>query len=114
MRVCIPTDSPGGPESPVAKSFHESDFLDFYEQAADGRFALYAQIRNCAGTCKDNVETIVRRGIETVIVNDATANTLHRFTVSGVAVYRALGGPSTNSLEALKTDGLSRLGRIKS
>ena len=114
MKVCIPTNTPGGPASPVAESFQDSDFFDFYELTEDGRFNLYVQIRNCAGMCKDDVETVVRRGAEAVIVNTITANTLHRLAISGVAVYRALEGQSNDSLNALRTKGLSRLDRIKS
>jgi len=114
MKVCIPTNTPGGPDSPVADSFQDSDFFDFYELAEDGRFVLYVQIRNCAGMCKDDVETVVRRGAEAVIANTITPNSLHRFTRSGVVVYRALEGRSKDSLDALSTKGLSRLDRIKS
>ena len=114
MRVCIPTDSPGGPASPVADSFQESDLFDFYELGDDGRFDLYVQIRNCAGTCKDDVETVARRGAQVVIVNEVSANYLHRFAKSGISVYRALGGPSEDSIAALHDKRLSELSRIKS
>jgi len=114
MRVCVPTNTPGGPESPVSDSFQESDFFDFYDLAEDGKFVLFVQIRNCAGMCKDDVETVVRRGAQAVIVKSVTANTLHRLSRSGVTVYRALEGLSNDSLDALKTNSLSRMDRIKS
>jgi predicted Fe-Mo cluster-binding NifX family protein len=113
MRVCVPTNSPGGPDVPVASSFHESDFFDFYELNGDGRFNLFVQIRNCAGTCKDDVETVVRRGADAIIVNNLSANSLHRFTRAGVAVYKALDGPSKYSLESLNRKDLGRIDRIK-
>ncbi len=114
MRVCVPTDTPGGPSAPVADRFQDSDLLDFYESADDGMFLLLVQIRNCAGTCKDDVETVVRRGAEAVVAKSMTSSTLGRFTRSGVTVYRALDGPSKNSLAALHRKALAPLDRIKS
>ncbi len=114
MRVCIPTDSPGGPDAPVASSFGDSDFFDFYESDDNGKFVLLVQIRNCAGMCKDDVETVVRRGAEAVVTNAITTNYLHRFTRAGVSVYRALDGPSKDSLGALQSKDLQRMDKIKS
>ncbi len=113
MRVCIPTDEPGGPDAPVADSFQESDLFDFYD-LSDGRFVMFVQIRNCAGMCKDDVETVVRRGAQAVIANKVTPNSLHRFARAGVEVYHALGGPSHDSLETLLLKGLPRMDGIKS
>ena len=114
MRVCIPTNSPGGPDAPVANSFQESDLFDFYDSGDSGGFALFVQIPNCAGTCKDDVETVVRRGAEAVIVDNITSNSLHRLVRAGISVYRARAGPSKESLEALRSEGLPRLDKIRS
>ncbi len=113
MRVCIPTNEPGGPDAPVADSFQESDLFDFYDLSDEGEYSMYVQIRNCAGMCKDDVETVVRRGAQAVIANMVTPNSLHRFSREGVEVYRALVGPSKDSLKALQTNRLARMGKIK-
>jgi predicted Fe-Mo cluster-binding NifX family protein len=114
MRVCVPTDSPGGPASPVADSFQESDLLDFYELDTQGRFVLSVQIPNCAGTCKDNVETVVRRGAEVVIVKTMSPSSVNRFMGAGVTVYRAHDGPSKISLAAMHNGELALLLKTKS
>ena len=91
----------------VADSFQASDLFDFYDLAESGDYVLSAQIRNCSGTCKDDVETIVRRGTEAVIVKEISANSLQKFKRSGVSVYRAVDGPVRNSLASLHPNVLA-------
>jgi len=107
MRVCIPTDSPGGPDALVADSFQASDLFDIYDLDENGDYVLSTQIRNCSGTCKDDIETIVRRGTEAVIVKEISANALQRLKASGVSVYLAADGPVSNSLTSFHRNDLA-------
>ena len=91
----------------MADSFQDSDLLDFYDEARDGNFVLSVQIRNCAGMCKDDVETVVRRGAQALIVRGISSSTLFRFRRSGVQVYRAEEGPAGESLRSLRTKDLA-------
>ena len=96
---------------PVAASFQESDLLDIYDSGADGTWNLSTQIRNCAGTCKDTVEMVVRRGADALIVRSISTSSFYRLRRAGVTVYIADDGPASNSLDSLKNNVLKERSR---
>lgn len=87
MKVCIPCESPGGPDAAIATPFEETGVLDYYEVHPDGMFEHTAQIRNCGpATCVDPVDAIVGRKVETVIVISLSPSSLMRLHNEGVRV----------------------------
>lgn len=109
MRVCVPSKSPGGPRSEIAESFEESDLLDIYDQGPDGTFVLTAQIRNCGGMCRDDAETVIRRGANAVIVKSLRPGIRFRLERAGVKVLGPVDGLAETSLMALAAKGLREL-----
>ena len=90
MKVCVPCNSPGGPDAVMASPFEETDLLDYYELLPDGRFEHTAQMRNCGGaTCVDPIDAISSRGVEKVVVTGLTPTSLLRLHNAGVKVYLA-------------------------
>jgi len=87
VKVCIPCESPGGPDGAIATPFEETGVLDYYDVHPDGMFELTAQMRNCGeSTCIDPVDAIVARKVEVVIVTSLSPSALTRFHNEGVKV----------------------------
>lgn len=87
MKVCIPCESPGGPDAAIVGPFEETSVLDYYDVGPDGEFAHTSQARNCgAATCVDPVDAIIGRGVEAVIVTSLSPSSLMRLHNGGVKV----------------------------
>jgi len=90
MKVCVPCNSPGGPDAVIASSFEETDLLDYYELLPDGRFEHTAQMRNCGdAACVNPVDAIASRGVAKIVVTGLTPTSLMRLHNAGVKVYLA-------------------------
>jgi predicted Fe-Mo cluster-binding NifX family protein len=123
VKVCIPCDSPGGPDAAIASPFEETGLLDYYTVHPDGMFEHTSQARNCgAATCVDPVDAIIGRGIEAVIVTSISPSSLMRFHNAGVKVL-VTDNPSIRAtldllanggLQELKMDRFAELGKDKS
>jgi predicted Fe-Mo cluster-binding NifX family protein len=121
VKVCVPCQFPGGPDGVVAAPFEESELLDYYEIGEDGNFEHIAQTRYCLGGCSDPVETITRRGVESIIVAGISPNSLMRFTNAGIKVFRTDPGQVmsiidsfiSGTLEQIGLDQFAKLGKQK-
>ena len=84
MKICIGSAFPGGPEAEIVYPFEDSELLDYYTIGENGRFEQTAQTRRCL--CSDLIESVIRRGIDAVIVKDLTSTSLFKFASSRVRV----------------------------
>jgi predicted Fe-Mo cluster-binding NifX family protein len=110
MKVCIPCQSPGGPDAVVNAPFEESEMLDYYEVHEDGNFDLVAQMRSCLGGCSDPVEAVTRRGVEVIVVTGISPRSLMLFRNAGIKVLRA-DSPAVRSLiDSLHRGALPEIG----
>lgn len=110
VKVCIPCDSPGGPDSAIGSSFEETDVLDYYDVDQDGMFEHTSQARNCgAATCVDPVDAIIGRKVDAVIVTSLSPSSLMRLHNGGVKVL-VTDNPSVRAtLDLLANGGLQEL-----
>jgi len=110
VRICIPCQSPGGPEGAITAPLEESEVLDYYEVDSDGSFAQIAQTRQCAGACSDAVEGIARRDVKTIIVAGISPNSLLKFKNAGIRVLRANSQSVRELMDAFATNCLEEIG----
>jgi len=89
VRICIPSRKPGGPDSVISNHFDEMEMIDYYDISPYGTFDHSAQTAYCGGGCFDVVEAMIRRGIDSVVVNGISPSTLQRFRAAGVRVLKA-------------------------
>jgi len=119
VRICIPCQSPGGPEGAVTAPLEESEVLDYYEVYGDGSFEHVAQTRQCAGACSGAVEGIARRDVKTIIVAGISPSSLLKFKNAGIRVLKAnsrsirrlMDAFAMNSLEEIGIDQFAKLRR---
>ncbi len=110
MKVCIPCDGPGGPDSAISSTFEDTGVLDYYEVHPDGMFEHTSQARNCgADTCVDPVEAIIGRGVEAVVVTSLSPSSLMRFHNAGVKVLVTDNPSVMVTLDMLARGGLQEL-----
>ena len=110
MKVCIPCDGPGGPDSAISSPFEETGVLDYYDVHPDGMFEHTSQARNCgAATCVDPVEAIIGRGVEAVVVTSLSPSSLMRFHNAGVKVLVTDNPSVMVTLDMLARGGLQEL-----
>jgi predicted Fe-Mo cluster-binding NifX family protein len=110
VRICIPCQSPGGPEGAVTAPLEESEVLDYYELDSDGSFEQVAQTRQCAGACSDAVEGVTRRDVKTIIVAGISPNSLLKFKNAGIRVLKANSQSVRELIDALATNILEEIG----
>ena len=110
MKICIPSQSPGGPDAIVSTSFEEAELLDYYEIHEDGNFDHTAQMRLCDSGCSDPVEAIARRGTEAIVVASISPGKYGRFGRAGVMMLRANNPSARGLIDSLVTDGLEEMG----
>jgi predicted Fe-Mo cluster-binding NifX family protein len=121
VKICVPCQFPGGPDGVVAAPFEDSELLDYYEITEDGNFEHIAQTRPCFGGCSDPIESVTRRGVESIIVAGISPNSLMRFANAGVKVYRTDPGQVmsiidsfiSGTLEVIGMDQFAKLGKEK-
>ena len=111
MKICIGCADPGGVEAVIVDPLEQCDVLDYYELQRNGEFEHVAQTRKCLGGCTDLVESIVKRGVEIVIVISLSPNSLLKLSNSGVRVYRTNNPSAKISLEMLSRDKLVEIDR---
>lgn len=105
----------------MAAPLEESEVLDYYDVSSDGGFDHVAQTRQCAGTCSDAVEGIMRRGATHVIIAGLSPNSLLKFWRFGIKVLRAdtesvpelMRLFTAGSLDEIKIDQFAKLGNSK-
>jgi len=122
VKVCIPCESPGGPDAAIATPFEETGVLDYYDVHPDGMFEHTSQMRNCGeATCSDPVDAIVGRKVEVVIVTSLSPSSLMRFHNEGVkvlvtdnpSVRATLDLLASGKLQELTMDRFAELGNNK-
>ncbi len=110
VKVCIPCESPGGPDAAIASPLEETSVLDYYDVKPDGMFEHVSQARNCGpATCVDPVDAIIGRKVDVVIVTSLSPSSLMRLHNEGVKVL-VTDNPSVRaSLDLLSNGGLQEL-----
>ena len=121
MKVCIPSQFPGGPDSVASASFEDTEFFDFYEIRSDGSFEHLAQSRPCACSGPNLVEVVAWRGINAIIVGGISPSALLLFRSAGVRVLKVnnpavavlLDSYSAGKLEEIGIDQFAKVGKVK-
>jgi predicted Fe-Mo cluster-binding NifX family protein len=111
VKICIGCADPGGPETEIVDPLELCDVLDYYELQKNGEFEHVAQTRKCLGGCADLVESIVKRGVEMVVVISLSPNSLLKLSNSGVRVYRTENPSVKVSLDLPSRDKLVEIDR---
>lgn len=105
VKVCVPCESPGGPDSAITGPLEDSGVLDYYEVHPDGTFEHTSQARNCgAAACVDPVDAIVGRKADAVIVASLSPSSLMRLHNGGVRVL-VTDNPSVRASLDMLADG---------
>jgi len=107
VKVCVNSVFPGGLDGNLANVFEDGDILDYYEISADGTIEHEAQMRKCTGGCADPAESVVRRGVEKIIVRNISPNSSLKLHLGGVRVYVS-HNPSVRGSLRMLIDGLLR------
>jgi len=121
LKICIPSQFPGGPDAAATAPLEEAELLDYYEVHQDGNFEHLAQTRPCVGGCADPIESITRREVKAIIVAGISPGSLMRFRNSGVKVFRAdtpvvrslIDSFIAGSLEEIGIDKFAELGKTR-
>jgi predicted Fe-Mo cluster-binding NifX family protein len=87
VKICVTTVFPGGLDGNLANAFEDSDLLDYFEIGADGTIEHDAQTRKCTGGCADSAESVVRRGVEKIIVRNISPDSFLKLHLGWVKVY---------------------------
>lgn len=111
MKICVGCADPSGLEAEIVDPLELCDVLDCYELQKNDEFEHVAQTRKCLGGCADLVESIVRRGVEIVVVISLSPNSLLKLSNSGVRVYRTENPSAKVSLDLLSRDKLVEIDR---
>ncbi|MGQ9587921.1 MAG: hypothetical protein ACUVT7_06030 [Thermoplasmata archaeon] len=110
MKICVGCRDPGGPDAVVIDSLEESHILDYYNLHDDGSFEHTAQTRKCLSGCSDSVRSIVKRGVEGVMVVDLSPGSLPRLRTAQVKVFLTEATSARTSIDLLHKGRLRELG----
>ncbi|HEX9907061.1 MAG TPA: hypothetical protein VGB78_01155 [Thermoplasmata archaeon] len=110
MKVCIPCAFPGGPEAAIVDSLELSEILDYYEIDRAGSFVHTAQMRQCTGGCSDPIDSIIRRGVEAIVVTTLSPSSLVRLTNGRVRVYATTNPSVRATIDLLASGRLEEIG----
>lgn len=99
MKVCVNSVFPGGPDGNLASAFEDDELLDIYAIGADGKIEHEAQMRKCAGGCSCSAESVVRRGVDKIVVRSISSGSFLTLHLGGVKVCLS---SSTSVRESLK------------
>jgi predicted Fe-Mo cluster-binding NifX family protein len=109
VRICIGCSDPGGPDAAIIDPLEMSDIVDYYELHENGKFEHTAQTRKCVGGCADLVESIIRRGVEKVVVLSLSPNSLLKLSNCGVLIYKTDDPRVRVSLDLLSRNDLKEI-----
>jgi predicted Fe-Mo cluster-binding NifX family protein len=110
VKVCIPCESPGGPDAAIATPFEETGVLDYYDVHPDGMFEHSSQMRICGvAACIDPVDAIVGRKVDAVIVISLSPSSLMKLHNGGIRVLVTDNPSVRSSLDLLASGKLQEL-----
>ena len=101
VKVCINSVFPGGLEASLASAFEDGELLDYYSVNDDGTVEHEAQMRKCMGGCAGPAESVVRRGVEKMIVRSISSGSFLTLHLGGVRIYLSSKASVRESLHML-------------
>ena len=107
MKVCVNSVFPGGLDGTLANAFEDGEVLDYYLISSDGTIEHEAQMWKCTGGCADPAESVVRRGVEKIIVRKISPGSFLKLHLGGVRVFVS-HNPTVRGSLGMLTDGSLR------